>query len=364
MAEPRIPVFRPWIAHAARTYVLDCLDTGWLSSMGAYVRRFEADFAKLCDAGYGVATSSGTTALHLALAAAGIGPGDEVIVPALTFVATANAVVYTGARAVIADVDPATWTLDPADVARRRTPRTRAVIAVHLYGHPADLDALRAAAGPSVLLVEDAAEAHGARYKGRPVGAVGDAGCFSFYGNKMITTGEGGMLVTDDARVATRASFLRDHAMEASPHYFHSAVGFNYRMTNLQAAVGCGQLEEFSTMLARKRQISTRYGERLAHVRGLGLPPQAPWAENVYWMYSVLVPADRARDVVTAALAEVGVETRPFFVPLHLLPPYASEEPRPVSEGLARHGINLPSGPTLSDADVDRVCAALVDALQ
>jgi perosamine synthetase len=261
--DARIPVFAPWIAASAQRYVADCLATGWISSAGSYVRRFERDFGKLCAADHALATSNGTAALHLALAARGIGPGDEVIVPALTFIATANAVTYTGARTVLADVTAETWTLDPADVVRRLTPRTRAIVAVHLYGHPADMDALAAIARErGLLLVEDAAEAHGARYKDRPVGTLGDIGCFSFYGNKIISTGEGGMVVTNDERLAQRATVLRDHAMEPGARYVHNEVGFNYRMTNLQAAVGCAQVEEFETVLARKHAIAARYRAR------------------------------------------------------------------------------------------------------
>ena len=364
MREPRIPVFAPWIPQAAKAYLADCVDSGWLSSAGPYVRRFEEAFGRLCDAQHAIAVSSGTAALHLALAAAGLGPGDEVIVPALTFIASANVATYTGARVVLADVDPETWTLDPADVAARVTPRTRAVIAVHLYGHPADMDGLRrVTAAHRLLLVEDAAEAHGARYRGRPVGTLGDIAGFSFYGNKMIATGEGGMLVTNDERLAQRSIFLRDHAMERQPHYYHSAVGFNYRMTNLQAAVGCAQLEDFDTVLENKRRITAWYRARLKGVSGIELPPSATWADNVHWMFSVLIEPSRRRDDVTRALAEHGIETRPFFVPLHRLPPYADEGRRPVAEDLGARGINLPSGPTLTDKDVDRVCDALTAVL-
>lgn len=364
MSEPLIPVFSPWLAKSARDYLLDCLDTGWLSSLGPYVRRFEQRFSAFSETAHAIAVSSGTSALHLALAAANIGPGDEVIVPALTFVATANAVTYTGARPVFADVDPQTWTLDPTDCERRLTARTRALVPVHLYGHPADMDPLLdLARSHGLIVIEDAAQAHGARYKGRPVGSLGYVGCFSFYGNKIISTGEGGMLVTNDARLADRAVFLRDHAMTSEARYFHTAVGFNYRMTNLQAAVGCAQLEEIEAILERKREISREYAARLRDIAGLSLPVEATWAESVYWMYSVLIENHfgHTRDSVMDVLKARGIDTRPFFVPLHLLPPYASDRPRPVSEKVARKGINLPSGPTLTDSDIARVCAALAD---
>ena len=362
MSQYAIPVFTPWLARSARDNVLECIDTGMLSSLGPFVRRFEQGFGGLCGASHAVAVSNGTNALHLALAAAKIGPGDEVIVPALTFVAPASAVTYTGARPIFADVTPETWTIDVRDVRRRLTPRTRAIIAVHLYGHPADMDPLlEIARERDLLLIEDAAEAHGARYKGRVVGAIGDVGCFSFYGNKLISTGEGGMLVTNDASLAARAALLRDHAMAPNRYYFHAEVGFNYRMTNLQAAVGCAQLEDFETILARKREITCQYATRLSGVRGLSLPKQAAWAESVYWMYSVLVEPEfgRTRDDVMAALREQGIDTRPFFVPLNLLPVYPAQDACPVAEEVARKGINLPSGPTLTTAEIDQVCAAL-----
>lgn len=359
-----IPVFKPWIARSARDYLLDCLETGWLSSAGPYVRRFEEGFRALCATEVAIAVSSGTSALHLAVAAARIGAGDEVIVPALTFVATANAVAYTGARPVFADVDARTWTLDPADVERRLTPRTRAIIAVHLYGHPAEMDLLLdIARARGLIVIEDAAQAHGARYKGRPVGGLGHAGCFSFYGNKIISTGEGGMLVTNDAALSERATFLRDHGMSSERRYFHPEIGFNYRMTNLQAAVGCAQLEEIETILKRKRSIAGEYTQRLRRVDGLSLPVEAPWAESVTWMYSVLIEErfGRDRDAVMSGLKARGVETRPFFVPLHLLPPYATGDTCPVAEEVARKGVNLPSGPTLTEADIARVCASLAE---
>lgn len=362
MSEPIIPVYTPWLAKSARTYVLDCLDTGWLSSLGPYVRRFEEEFCRLCETKYAVAVSNGTTALHLALAAAKIGPGDEVIVPAMTFIASANAVSYTGAKPVFADIDPQTWTLDIHDVERRLTSRTRAIVPVHLYGHPADMDPLLELAWSRHLyVIEDAAEAHGACYKGRPVGGLGHAGCFSFYGNKIITTGEGGMLVTNDSGLAARAALLRDHAMDARTRYFHAAIGFNYRMSNLQAALGCAQVEDLKCILERKRKIAEEYTARLRGIPGFTLPVEMPWATSVYWMFSVLVEDNFgcSRSELMQALDRKGIETRPFFIPLHRLPPYASDEVRPMAEEIARKGVNLPSGPTLSPMDIARVCKAL-----
>jgi perosamine synthetase len=357
-----IPVFAPWLSENVRRYVLDCVDTGWISSLGEYVPRFEREFARFCEAEHAVATSNGTTALHLALATLGIGPGDEVLVPDLTFVATANVVRYTGATPVLVDAHPTTWGMDPADAARKATARTRAVIPVHVYGHPVDLDPLRElGARHDIAVVEDAAEAHGARYKGRRVGALGRIGAFSFYGNKIITTGEGGMVVTNDGALAERARFLRDHAMDPKRRYYHPEVGFNYRMTNIQAAIGCAQLEQAEAILERRKAIAAAYEAGLAGVPGLGRPPAESWAESVYWMYSVLIePAfGLDRDAVQQGLREQGVDSRPFFVPLHELPPYRTALHFPVTTRLARSGINLPSGTGLTMDEIATVCRAL-----
>jgi perosamine synthetase len=357
-----IPVFAPWLSENVRRYVLDCVDTGWISSLGEYVPRFERDFARFCEARYAVATSNGTTALHLALVTLGIGPGDEVLVPDLTFIATANVVRYTGATPVLVDAEPVTWGLDPADAARKVTPRTRAVVPVHVYGHPVDLDPLLDLGRRHGLeVVEDAAEAHGARYHGRRVGAIGEIGAFSFYGNKIITTGEGGMVVTNDGALAERARFLRDHAMDPQRRYYHPEVGFNYRMTNIQAAIGCAQLEQAESILQRRKVIATAYEAGLADLPGLVRPPAEPWAESVYWMYSVLV--ERAfgcdRDAVREGLRARGVDSRPFFVPLHEQPPYRTDAPFPVATRLSRTGINLPSGTGLTTEEIATVCRAL-----
>ena len=357
-----IPVFAPWLSENVRRYVLDCVDTGWISSLGPYVGRFERDFAAFCEATHAVATSNGTTALHLCLVTLGIGPGDEVLVPDLTFVSTANVVRYTGATPVLVDAEPATWGMDPADARRKVTARTQAIIPVHLYGHPVQMDALLALAAEHRLeIIEDAAEAHGARYRGRRVGALGRIGAFSFYGNKIITTGEGGMVVTNEPALAERAAFLRDHAMDPRRRYYHPEIGFNYRMTNIQAAIGCAQLEQVDAILARRKSIAAAYEVGLAGIPGLTRPPAEPWAENVYWMYSVLVePAfGMDREAVRAGLRERGIDSRPFFVPLHDLPPYRVGTPFPVATTLSAKGINLPSGTGLLQEEIARVCDAL-----
>lgn len=361
-----IPVSAPWLPDNARRYVLDCVDSGWISSLGKYVARFETDFASLCETPFAVATSNGTTALHLALVVLGIGPGDEVLVPDLTFIATANAVRHAGATPVLVDVDRATWGIDSECARRAVTPRTRAILPVHLYGRPVDMDPLLALAAEHRLeVIEDAAEAHGARYRGRRVGSLGRLGVFSFYGNKIFTTGEGGAIVTHEPELAARAAFLRDHAMDPKRRYFHPEVGFNYRMTNIQAAIGCAQLEMADAIWERRRRMEAAYHEGLAGVPGLTIPRPMPWAEDVCWMFSLLVEEEFGmdRDTVAARLRERGVDSRPFFVPLHEMPP---DHPReglpahfPVASELSRKGINLPSGTGLEPAEVATVCRAL-----
>lgn len=358
-----IPVAEPLLAGNELKYVTDCVQSGWISSLGKYVRDFEQQFAAYCGVRYGVATFNGTVALHLLMLTLNIGPGDEVIVPSLTYVATANAVRYTGATPVFVDSDPYTWNIDPQRVAEAVTPRTRAIVAVHLYGHPADMDPLRAIADThGLFLLEDAAEAHGACYKGRRVGGLGDAAIFSFYGNKIITTGEGGILVTDNQAWAERAFFLENQGRYADNPYWHPEVGYNYRMTNIQAAIGLAQLEQIDTMIAHRRENAAHYNRRLAGVPGLTLPPNADWAENVYWMYSVVIGDEFGlqRDEVRARLRAAGIDTRPFFYPIHTLPMYQTGQSLPVAEDLGRRGINLPSAATLTPDQIDYICDTLL----
>jgi len=362
-----IPVAEPVLSGNELAYVSDCVTSGWVSSIGQYVTRFEQDFAHFCGVKHGIATSNGTTALHLALVALGIGPGDEVIVPSLTFVATANVVVYTGAKPVFAESEPRTWNLDPADVARKVTPVTCAIIPVHVYGHPADMDAINAiAAKHNLHVIEDAAEAHGAEYKGRRVGAIGRMGAFSFYGNKIITTGEGGMITTDDDLLAGQLRQLRDHAMSPTRRYWHDAIGYNYRITNIQAALGVAQMERIQEFIARKRAIAALYNELLDSTPGLTLPVEEAWAKNIYWMYSILVDdsARVSRDELMAHLKARKIDSRPFFHPIHTLPPYATGQSLPVAERLSRQGINLPSSTALTDDDIRRIARAIREALQ
>jgi perosamine synthetase len=352
-----IPVYAPVLGQREEKYVLDAVRSGWISSLGQYVTRFEAQFAAFCGVKHGVSVSNGTVALHLALHALGIGPGDEVIVPSLTFVASANAVRYTGATPVFADVDPCTWCIDPGAVAHQITARTKAIMPVHLYGHPAAMPELMAIAQANNLL-EDAAEAHGATVDGRVVGSIGEVGSFSFYANKVITTGEGGMLTTNDDALAARCRMLRDHAMPPDKRYWHAEIGFNYRMTNLQAAVGVAQMERIDEFIRRKREIAALYAKGLTGVPGVTLATELPGYTNVYWMYSILIdqPYALTRDELIPALRQRGIDSRPFFHPLDTLPPYRAADPCPVALHLSHRGLNLPSSPSLTDGQVEKIC--------
>jgi perosamine synthetase len=357
-----IPVAEPLLDGNELAYVSDCVRSGWVSSLGKYIQEFEERFAAFCGVRHAAAVSNGTTALHLAMVALGVGPGDEVIVPTLTFIATANAVRYTGATPVFADSEPHTWNIDPQDVRRRITSRTKAIIPVHLYGHPTDLQPLLDLASERGLaLIEDAAEAHGALYRGKRVGSLGQLNCFSFYGNKIITTGEGGVLTTDDDALDARVRYLRDHAMSPEKRYWHTEVGYNYRMTNLQAALGVAQMERIEEFISRKRAIAAAYNRLLGDIPYLVLPPEAEWASSVYWMYSLLLRenAPIQRDELMRHLKSQNIDSRPFFYPIHSMPPYHTGQSLPVAEDLSRRGINLPSAVTLSKEDIQRIVTAL-----
>jgi perosamine synthetase len=362
--EMRIPVAEPDLSGNELKYVTDCVVTGWVSSIGKYVTAFEERTAAMCGRRYAIATSNGTTALHLALAVLGIGPGDEVIVPSLTFVATANVVSYTGATPVFADSEPGYWQIDPAQIEALVTERTRAIIPVDLYGHPVDADAIAAVARRhNLYVIEDAAEAHGAIYKDRACGTLGDMSCLSFYGNKIVTTGEGGMILTDDGAWCDRARFLRDHAMSPTERYFHPEIGFNYRLTNIQAALGLAQLERLDEFVEIKRRHAARYAERLAGLPGIVLAPQAEWAKSVYWMYSILLTQDcrLSRSDLMAGLKERGVDSRPFFRAIHTMPCHHRDQVLSVAERLALQGLNLPSSTKLTEEQIDYVAQQIIE---
>lgn len=358
-----LPVAAPALTEKELLYVTECILTGWISSAGKFVTRFEEMFAAFCDTKHAIATSNGTTALHLALLAIGIGPGDEVIVPTLTFIATANAVTYCGARAVFVDSETETWNLDPVAVEKAITPRTKAIIPVHLYGHPANMGPLLAIAQKHGLkVIEDAAEAHGARYQGKPVGGLGDMGIFSFYGNKIITTGEGGMLVTNDTAYAERARILRDHGMQPGRRYWHQVLGYNYRLTNLQAAVGVAQMESIEAILSDRRRMAAAYTRHLSGIPGLTTPPAAPWAANVCWLYSIVIDSKLfgcGRDELMTHLGKNDIESRPFFPCVHTQPIYATGQQLPVAEHLSANGVSLPSFPHISEDNIQRIAAAI-----
>ncbi|MFN0124146.1 MAG: DegT/DnrJ/EryC1/StrS family aminotransferase [Blastocatellia bacterium] len=339
-------------------YLRQCVESNWISSIGPFVGRFEQQFAAAVGCEHGVACANGTVALHLTLAALGIGPGDEVILPAFTMIAVANAVSYTGATPVLVDVDPETWNINPELIEAVITPRTRAIIAVHTYGYPADMDAITAIAGRhGLIVIEDAAEAHGAGYRGRRAGNLARAAAFSFYANKIITTGEGGMITTNDGELARVARTLRDHAFSHERHFWHRYRGFNYRMTNMQAAVGLAQLERLEQFVAQRRANARLYTELLGTIRGLTLPRECPDGRNVFWMYGALVgdASGISRDELRACLAARGIETRTFFIPIHFQPVWFEQfrgQRFPVSETLCQRGLYLPSGATLRAADV------------
>lgn len=367
MAKRWIPVAAPLLAGNEKKYVLDCLDSTWISSTGAYIERFESAFAEFCGTKHAVSCSNGTTALHLALMALGVGSGDEVIVPTLTFVATANAVVYCGGRPVFVDAEPDTWNMDPALIEAKITPRTRGIIVVHLLGHPVDMDpVLSLARRHGLFVLEDAAQAHGAEYKGKRVGSLGDAATFSFYGNKIVSTGEGGMVVTNDGSIAAKVKLLKNHGMDPSRRYWHPVIGYNYRMTNVAAAIGLAQLEKVDWQLERRREVVSWYREELAGIEGLSWQSEKEWARHVWWMFTVTM--DDAfvlgRDGVMEHLQELGFETRPVVYPLHTLPPYRDsyqDVSFPVAERVACRGLNLPTWAGVTRTDVRDVCEGLLE---
>ena len=362
----RLPVAEPSLGEKELSYVTECVLTGWVSSAGKFVTRFEEMFAEYCGTRYAIATSNGTTALHLALLALGIGAGDEVIVPTLTFIATANAVTYTGATPVFVDSEAETWNIDPDLIEQNITPQTKAIIPVHLYGHPAKMNQiLEIAKRHNLAVIEDAAEAQGASYQGLTVGGMGELGTFSFYGNKIITTGEGGMVVTNRKDLAEKIRVLRDHGMSKEKRYWHHVLGYNYRMTNIQAALGVAQMERIEQIIATKRQIANTYAAGLRDIPGIKLPPNQTWAENVFWLYSIVIDAQKFgcdRVKLMQQLKAQNIETRPLFPPLHQQPIYNTGQYLPIAENLSQQGLSLPSAATLSINDIKRAIQVITKA--
>ncbi|GAA4841707.1 GDP-perosamine synthase [Paenibacillus vulneris] len=357
------PVALPILNGNEKKYVNDCLDSTWISSNGSYIKKFEQGFAELCTTKHALACSNGTTALHLALLAHGVGPGDEVIVPTFTFIATANAVTYCNAKPVFVDSEPDTWNIDPRKIEAKITPRTKGIIAVHLYGHSADMDPILEIAGRhGLFVIEDAAEAVGAQYKGRMVGSLGHTAIFSLFGNKILTTGEGGMITTDDDSIARTIALLKGQGMDPQRRYWYPVIGYNYRMTNIQAAIGLAQLEQAKWHIERRIQVAGQYVEQLKDSDLITLPVEKEWAKNVYWMFSAVFHefTEEQRDEVMRRLYALGIETRPFFYPMHKLPPYQHLQPAdefPVSNRICAQGINLPSYGSLTPEDIQHIAA-------
>jgi perosamine synthetase len=356
-----IPISQPSITQKEIDYITDAAKSGWVSSMGEYINAFEKQFAAFCDCKYAVSTSNGTTALHLALVALDIKAGDEIIIPDLTFIATANAVKYTGADVVTVDIDEANLCINPQAIERTITSRTKAIIPVHLYGHPANMAEINALAKKhNLFVIEDAAEAHGAEFNGKKVGGLGNVGVFSFYGNKIITSGEGGMLTTDDENLYQRMSYLRDHAMSKTKRYWHTEIGFNYRMTNLQAALGLAQLERIDEILAKKKAIFEWYQEALKNTKGIRLNQQSTWARNVYWMIclEIMGYTESQRDALINQLKLKNIDSRPYFYPVSDMPIY-NPAATPVTHSIYQCGLNLPSYFDITKVQVDYVCEQL-----
>jgi perosamine synthetase len=363
-----VPVNQPLLAGRERQYLLECIDTGWISSEGPFVQRFEAEFAKRVGRRYGIAVMNGSAALDAAVVALKIGAGDEVILPSFTIISCAAAIVRAGATPVVVDSDPATWNMDVARIEERITPRTRAIMIVHMYGLPTDVDpVLELARRHGLAVIEDAAEMHGQTYRGRLCGSFGELSTFSFYPNKHVTTGEGGMLVTDDAALAERCRSLRNLCFRPEQRFVHDELGWNMRMTNLQAALGLAQLERLDEFVGRKRAMGRAYTELLADVPGLQLPlPKTEYAENIYWVYGLVLDESVGFDAKEAMkrLAAEGIGTRPFFWPMHEQPVFRrmgmfQADSHPTSERLARRGFYVPSGLALTGAQIERVAACV-----
>lgn len=375
-----IPVNEPLLSERELEYVAECVRTGWISSAGRFIEEFEEKWAAYCGRRYGIAVSNGTVALQVAAACLDLKPGDEVIMPTFTIISCALAAFYNGGVPVLVDCDPRTWCMDVDQVKKKITDRTRAIMPVHIYGHPVDIDPiLQLAEAKGIAVIEDAAEVHGAEYLSgrdtsrslwRRCGSFGTLSCFSFYANKLITTGEGGMVLTDDANLADKARSLRNLCFHGERRFHHEELGFNFRLTNLQAALGVAQLQRISEIIDRKRWMGQEYNRQLRGIRNLQLPVEEPWAKNVYWMYGVVLSEESGMDAAAFAqkLKQRGVETRPFFLGLHEQPVFHRRglflgEHYPVSELIARQGLYLPSGLALTPEHISRVCGAVREVL-
>jgi len=356
-----IPISQPSITQKEIDYVTDAVKSGWVSSLGTYVDKFEKMFSEYCDTKYALTTANGTVALHLALAALGINQEDEVIVPDFTFVATANAVKYLGAKVITVDIDEETYCISPKAIEKAITLKTKAIVPVHLYGQPANMDEINTIArNNNIFVIEDAAEAHGAEINGRKVGGLGEAGIFSFYGNKIITSGEGGMITTNNHILYEKMKYLRDQAMSPEKRYWHTEIGFNYRMTNLQAALGLAQLERIDNILEKKVEIFSWYHNNLNNIKGIKLNPKLANYRNVYWVICIelLDFSENQRDNIMEKLKEHNIDSRPYFYPISEMPMY-SRVNTPVTKLISRRGINLPSYYDITQDQVLYICDTL-----
>jgi perosamine synthetase len=358
----KIPVYSSTLGGNEKKYVNDCLDSNWISSRGKYVTMFEEKFEERIGVKHAAAVSNGTVALHLAAVVLGLGPGDEVLVPTLTYIASANAVAYTGAKPVFVDSDPVTWQMSVEDIKRKITPKTRAIMPVHLYGHPCAMEEImQIAKDNGLFVIEDCAEALGSYLGKKHVGTFGDISTFSFYGNKTITTGEGGMVVTNDETLFQRVLHFKGQGLASYREYWHDVIGYNYRMTNLSAAIGVAQLEQIDQFLARKREIFHIYKAGLKNLP-LQFHEESPGTVHGFWMVNILVPDRADRDGLRAHLSQHGVETRPVFYPVHTMPMYTEKyRSLPVAEDLGWRGITLPSSPDLTDEELGYICTQIHD---
>lgn len=355
----KIPVYQPQLDGNVSAYVNECLSSGWISSRGEFIFKFEDAFARFVGAEAATTVANGTVAIHLALEALGIGPGDEVIVPSFTYIASVNTIIQSGATPVFVDSLSETLQVDPFLIEAAITVRTKAVMAVHLYGHPCDMDAIVSICrNRNLYLIEDCAEAFGTRWKGQHVGTFGDAATFSFFGNKTITTGEGGMVLARDPAVLERCRRMKSQGVSTSREYWHDMLGFNYRMTNIQAAIGLAQLERAEEFLAAKARLAETYAARFADLPIRTHTPVGP-VNHSYWMCSLLVDDSSIRDDLRFHLSRANIETRPFFAMAHNMPHCRTDQILPVGEGLSVRGINLPSYPGLSSEQIDRICDAV-----
>lgn len=363
-----ILVNKPLFISGEKKYLARCINSGWISSEGPFVKEFEEKFSKYAGRKYGVAVSSGTAALEAAMGAVGLKSGDEVIMPSFTIISCALAVVNYGGIPVFVDSEEETWNIDTDKIEKKITQKTKAIMAVHIYGHPCDMDKiLKIARKHNLLVIEDAAEAHGAEYNGKKCGCLGDISIFSFYANKIISTGEGGMVLTDDKNYFEKANVLRNLAFGKEKRFIHTDIARNYRMTNLQAAVGVAQLKNIEKLVKIKRENAELYTKLLKNIKGLKLPTEKEYAKNVYWMYGIVLDKSTDFDAETFAqkLAEKGIQTRPFFYPLHLQPVWRKKGIKikadrcPVAEKIAKYGLYLPSGLGLKKEEIKKVAATI-----